>query len=433
MADFSFKYGDGHLDFSFPDEDIIKVIEPPTLDIPNTTEGEKVLAAIENPIGCPKLEDSIKATDTVCIMVPDMTRQWGHPAEVVKVLVKKLNDIGVKDENMLIVSAVGSHREQTPEEHALIVSPEVYAKVKVVDHDCDSNLVNLGKSSRNNDILVNATVMQYDKKITVGGVVFHFLAGFGGARKYVLPGISGRDSIMDNHSQYFAEGGVGSGRNPRVAPGLYEDNPISLEMFEFADKVGIDFAINVVMGPNKDIAFCYAGELHASHAAGVEMCRFLDGAEVEEAADMVITCGMGYPKDINLYQTSAKPLNNAVGIIKDQHSSVIIIVAECREGIGSADTENMLFNFDNAYDREVYTRENYTIGLNVAYFLTQFGEDYNIIMVTALDPSIFAKSKIRVAETIDEAIALGKELSGIAHPRTYIMPYGANTCGTLKK
>ena len=38
MADFSFKYGDGHMDFSFPDEDIIKVIEPAHVAIPEGTE-----------------------------------------------------------------------------------------------------------------------------------------------------------------------------------------------------------------------------------------------------------------------------------------------------------------------------------------------------------------------------------------------------------
>ncbi len=47
MANFSFKYGDGHMDFSFPDEDIIKVIEPAHIEVPEGTEEEKIRAAIE--------------------------------------------------------------------------------------------------------------------------------------------------------------------------------------------------------------------------------------------------------------------------------------------------------------------------------------------------------------------------------------------------
>ena len=159
MADFSFKYGDGHMDFSFPDEDIIKVIEPAHVTIPEGTEEEKIAEAINNPLGTGKLEEIIKPTDTVCILVPDMTRQWGRPAQIMSVLVPMLEKIGVKDENMLIVSATGTHKAQTPEEHALIVGQDIYDRIKMVDHNCDENLQLVGTSFRGNEIWVNKTVM----------------------------------------------------------------------------------------------------------------------------------------------------------------------------------------------------------------------------------------------------------------------------------
>lgn len=432
MADFSFKYGDGHMDFSFPDEDIIKVIEPAHVTIPEGTEEEKIAEAINNPLGTGKLEEIIKPTDTVCILVPDMTRQWGRPAQIMSVLVPMLEKIGVKDENMLIVSATGTHKTQTPEEHALIVGQDIYDRIKMVDHNCDENLQLVGTSFRGNEIWVNKTVMSYDKKIIIGSTVFHFLAGFGGSRKYVLPGIAGRDTIMSNHSQYFAEGGVGSGQNPLVSPGRYEDNPINREMFEAAEFAGIDFNITGVIGPDKKIAFCYAGDIHKSHEAAVEKCRLFDGAVVDEPGDMVIASGMGFPKDINLYQTAAKPMNNAVGVLKKDPNSVMIVASECREGVGSADTDRMLHDFDNAHDREVYTRENYTIGLNVAYFFTQYAEDFHVILVSSLDPDLFKKTKVHTAKDITEAIELAKKLTGKEHFKAYIMPYAASTCGTVK-
>ena len=432
MADFSFKYGDGHMDFSFPDEDIIKVIEPAHVEIPEGTEEEKIAEAINNPLGTGKLEEIIKPTDTVCILVPDMTRQWGRPAQIMSVLVPMLEKIGVKDENMLIVSATGNHKTQNHEEHSLIVGQDIYDRIKMVDHNCDENLQLVGTSFRGNEIWVNKTVMSYDKKIIIGSTVFHFLAGFGGSRKYVLPGIAGRDTIMSNHSQYFAEGGVGSGQNPLVSPGRYEDNPINREMFEAAEFAGIDFNITGVIGPDKKIAFCYAGDIHKSHEAAVEKCRLFDGAVVDEPGDMVIASGMGFPKDINLYQTAAKPMNNAVGVLKKDPNSVMIVASECREGVGSSDTDRMLHDFDNAHDREVYTRENYTIGLNVAYFFTQYAEDFHVILVSSLDPDLFKKTKVHTAKDITEAIELAKKLTGKEHFKAYIMPYAASTCGTVK-
>lgn len=302
----------------------------------------------------------------------------------------------------------------------------------MVDHNCDENLQLVGTSFRGNEIWVNKTVMSYDKKIIIGSTVFHFLAGFGGSRKYVLPGIAGRDTIMSNHSQYFAEGGVGSGQNPLVSPGRYEDNPINREMFEAAEFAGIDFNITGVIGPDKKIAFCYAGDIHKSHEAAVEKCRLFDGAVVDEPGDMVIASGMGFPKDINLYQTAAKPMNNAVGVLKKDPNSVMIVASECREGVGSADTDRMLHDFDNAHDREVYTRENYTIGLNVAYFFTQYAEDFHVILVSSLDPDLFKKTKVHTAKDITEAIELAKKLTGKEHFKAYIMPYAASTCGTVK-
>jgi nickel-dependent lactate racemase len=432
MADFHFRYGDGHMDFSYPDEDIMGIIKPGDCEIPAGSEEDKIKAAIHAPIGCGRLETLIKPDETVCLIVPDTTRQWGRPAEIIRVLVAELEAIGIKDDNMLIISAVGTHKQQTAAEHEKIVGKDICQRITVVDHNCDKNLTLVGTSSRGNEIWLNKTAMSYDHRLIVGSTVFHFLAGFGAGRKYILPGIAGRATIMSNHSQYFAAGGVGSGVNPRIAPGLYDDNPVSLEMYEAADMAGVTFNITGVIGPDKHIAFCFAGELHQSHKAATEKCRQLDGAFVDEPAEMVIASGMGYPKDINLYQTMAKPTMNSIGVINKTKAAVQIVVAECREGIGNADTTRLLQEMDSAREREIYTREHYTIGLNVAYMLTQFAEDHHLIFVSSLDPKLFRKSKIHTVDTVDKAIALAQELTGKEHLKAYIMPYAANTCASIK-
>ena len=112
MAKYSFRYGDGTVDFEYPQEDVIKVLEPNKVEIPNKGEEEIIREAIENPIGSPKLEEIVKAGETVCIVVPDVTRLWAKPAVICKILVEKLNKIGVKDDDILFISGVGTHRLQ---------------------------------------------------------------------------------------------------------------------------------------------------------------------------------------------------------------------------------------------------------------------------------------------------------------------------------
>jgi nickel-dependent lactate racemase len=432
MADFHFKYGSGYQEFSFPDDQILGVIEPNKVEIPEGTEEEKVEYAIDHPMGTPTLDKIVKAGETVCIIVPDTTRQWGRPFVDVKILVDKLNKLGIPDSDITIISATGTHHAQTPEMHAAIVGQEIYDRIGVQDHDCKNNLVKVGTSTFGNDIYVNKTAMECDHRFIIGPVVNHLLAGYGGSRKYVLPGIAGWDTIMRNHKKWFASDEIGSGSNPMTAPGVYKGNPISDEMFEAAEFAKIDMNITNVVDVTGKIAFCYAGDLHKSHEAAVEKCRALDNVEVDEPGDLVIASAMGFPKDINLYQTTAKPITNAVGVLAPKKDSVLIVASECREGIGSPDMEKLLIEMDTAEEREIYTRKNYTIGLNVAYMISKVAEEYTLIVVSSLDSKWFERIPITPAKSITEAIEIAKKLTGKDKFKAYMMPFSANTCAKVK-
>ena len=112
MAKYTFAYGNGTVDFDYPEEEVIKVLEPAELEKSTKTEEEIIRDAIENPIGSPKLEEIIKPGQSVCIVVPDVTRLWARPSVIVHILVEKLEKIGVKDEDILFISGVGTHRLQ---------------------------------------------------------------------------------------------------------------------------------------------------------------------------------------------------------------------------------------------------------------------------------------------------------------------------------
>ena len=162
MANYQFRYGDGTIQFDYPEEEVLRVLEPNQVDIPLRQEDEIIRDAIEHPIGSPKLEEIVTAGQTVCIVVPDVTRLWSRPAAICRVLVEKLNKIGVPDENILFIAAVGTHRLQEEEDFIQLIGEDLYKRIKIENHLCDGDVVETGVSSYGNVMQVNAHAIPSD-------------------------------------------------------------------------------------------------------------------------------------------------------------------------------------------------------------------------------------------------------------------------------
>ena len=120
--------------------------------------------------------------------------------------------------------------------------------------------------------------------------------------------------------------------NPEVDIAKTKGNPISDEMDEAAKKAGVDFLFNVVINDKKEIVKIVAGDLEKAYEEGWKACRDLYQVPFKEKADVVFACAGGYPKDVSLYQ-SQKTINNGKLVLKD--GGTIVLISECREGIGS--------------------------------------------------------------------------------------------------
>ncbi|MBD9218784.1 nickel-dependent lactate racemase [Anaerotignum sp. MSJ-24] len=431
MAKYTFKYGNGTREFEYPEEDVIKVLEPSVVELPHKSEEEIIRDAIENPIGSPKLEEIVKPGQSVCIVVPDVTRAWARPAIICHVLVEKLEKIGVKDEDIIFLSAVGTHRLQEEVDFENLIGKDFCARFKHINNHADNEdeFVVTGTSTRGNVMECNKFAMECDHRILVGGIVFHFLAGFGGGRKTILPGISSRKTINFNHKLYFKPGPAGSGAVETCANGVMEGNPVHEDMIEAAKFAKVSFIVNSVVDSSNKIAQCFAGDVFAAHKAGTDLVKKIDGVKIDQKADLVIASACGYPKDINYYQ-GVKPVFNAVGAIKPGEG-VLILVSQCSEGWGNPDTEKFAFEFDNMLDREVFLRENYGIGRYVGFRLFEVATQIHYILVSDMDPDQFVKTDVIAVKTIEEAIAKAKEITGKDRLSTYIMPYAANTMASM--
>jgi nickel-dependent lactate racemase len=127
---------------------------------------------------------------------------------MLRAIASELEEAGISDDQITVLVALGTHRQQTEEETAAVCGKDMVRRLKVVQHDChdDSQLVSVGTTSYGNDVRLNRLAVEADTVILTGAVSFHDMAGFGGGRKAVLPGIAGYDTIMTNHALALNDG-----------------------------------------------------------------------------------------------------------------------------------------------------------------------------------------------------------------------------------
>ena len=216
-------------------------------------EQAAIRQALRHPIDSAPLKDVVQAGDTVAIVVSDIT-SLVHTAQMLPIIVDELNQAGVKDDQITVVTAQGTHRAHTPEEDAIVCGADMVKRVKIVSHDCRdaSQLTKIGTTTYGNDVYLNSHVVQADKVILTGAVSFHPMAGFGGGRKAVLPGVASYETIMRNHAMALTET-FGGGCNPKCETSLLEDNPLHDDMKQAAALLNPCFLVNTVFSADGDL------------------------------------------------------------------------------------------------------------------------------------------------------------------------------------
>ncbi|RLC37605.1 MAG: nickel-dependent lactate racemase, partial [Candidatus Nealsonbacteria bacterium] len=247
-----------------------------------------------------------------------------------------------------------------------------------------------------------------------GVIVPHYFAGFSGGRKSILPGISGRRTIEGNHSQMV---------HSNARSGNLKDNPVHQEMQEAAEKVGVDFNINVVTDENHQIVEIVAGELLTSWQQGVEVCKQIYICPIKKKADVVIASAGGYPKDINVYQAQ-KALENACQAVK--LGGTIILLAECAEGYGEATFEKWIEEANTPDDIINRLQKKFVLGGHKAYAIAKLTKEVEVILISSLPSDKARKLFFIPMENISQALNYVKGKYGEDF-QAYILPSGNNT------
>lgn len=418
------KYGRGEVVFSLPAGQIyFEVVGkdyPAVSDIPGA-----IRSALERPIDSPPLKEMLRPTDKVAIAVSDITRSWQRMDLVLPTLLDTISEAGVPDGNISILVVVGGHRQNTEEEMALLCGREVCRRVNVVNHNAREleNMVYLGKTSRGTEVAINRVVAEADRIILTGGIIYHYMVGYGGGRKSVIPGFSSIKTIQQNHLWAMGRE-LGSGSNPNARSGKTRGNECHEDMMEIAGLVQPDFIVNVVPNAEEDYAGIFAGNWVSAWQEGTKRVDEIYSVPIPGLADIVIASAGGFPKDINLYQTG-KTMDNACYAVKQD--GAVIIVSECLD-IREPPEFPQWFQYSSRLDMERALRADFTIPGWVAWKEVECSDRASFIMVTLpQNADLVRRAGMIPVATIGEALEMAYKKCGTKEPRITLMPQGANT------
>jgi nickel-dependent lactate racemase len=420
MVDVWLPYGKTDICVRVPTRNFLGSIEPKEkLCVPDAKA--EVERALREPIGSRKLSEIVKPEHRVAIVVDDATRPATSDMMVLPLLTE-LNAAGVKDENVTVIFACGTHRAVKQEEAVMLLGEEVLNRVKTVSHDCKAqDLVYVGSTQKHGTkVYLNRVFAEADVKILTGDVCLHYYAGYGGGRKSVLPGVSGEETIKHNHAMLL---------DANARTGMLDGNPVHEDMVEAARLAKVDFVLNVVANSRGELVRAFAGDLDQAFMEGVRLVDEMYRATVDRRADIVVVSAGGYPADVNLYQAH-KGVDNALEVVK--RGGVIVLVAECSEGHGNQVFYDWMVKYGElkAVEREI--KRNFVLGGHKAYYLLDALQNHQIILVSSM-PDYYASNifKLKTARAVNDALNEAFNMAG-KNARVWTMPYGNFTLPEVK-
>ncbi|HVQ31019.1 MAG TPA: nickel-dependent lactate racemase [Vicinamibacteria bacterium] len=316
----------------------VTVLEP--LFVPGLPdEAAAFREAVEHPVAGPPLREIVKATDRVAVVIPDITR----PLPTDRLLPWLFAALPhVAPERFVIVNGTGSHRVNTEHELGRMVGTEVLARYQVVNHDAHdpATVALVGTGRDGHPVLMNRHYVEADRRIVLGFVEPHFMAGFSGGYKGIFPAVADIASIMRYHDAKT----IG---HPKSTWGVLEGNPTQAIIRSNGALLPLDFCVNLTLNRDRQITRFFCGDVAIAHEAGCAFSKQTAMVACPRPFPVVVTTNSGYPLDQNLYQT-VKGMSAAAQVVSE--GGFIAAVSRCNDGFPAHGNFKKLL-FDHASPR----------------------------------------------------------------------------------
>jgi len=424
-VDMALLYGSGHRTASLPDDLEVTIAQPEVRSGVADPVGE-IRRALDHPIGAPRLRDLAQGRRDAIILVCDLTRDVPDRM-ILPFLLGELNEAGIPDSSIRVMIAGGGHRPITSQEAHLRLGDGVLSRIERLDHDStdSGSLVKIGTTAYGTPVWINRAVAESDLVLGTGCIIPHVIAGYGGGRKLIIPGVAGEETIRRNHRpENINRPGVGFCR--------LAGNVVHEELMEAARMARLDYIINVVWSPDGALVQVVAGDMEAAWEEGVRTADSMYVFAMDHAVDLLVTSGGGSPTDVNFYQ-AVRGMQVGVPVVRP--GGAIVLVAECTEGVGSEPLYTWLR--DAVCPDDVLRRrdeEGFGVrGEHIACYLCERVFPYHrVFLVSSMPDSQVSEMMMTPAPSVDAAIGEALRVLGGERPSVLVNPYGAKAVPRLK-
>ena len=221
-----------------------------------------------------------------------------------------------------------------------MLGEDVVSGYRVVNHDSHdpATMVEVGKSPDGKAVLMNREYAEADRRIVLGFIEPHFMAGFSGGYKGIYPAVGDIASILRYHDAKT----IG---HPRSTWGVLDGNPTQEIVRHNGALLPLDFCLNVTLNRDREITRFFCGHPIEAHVEGCAYSKETAMVACEKRFPIVVTTNSGFPLDQNLYQ-AVKGMSAASQIVAQD--GFIAIGARCDDGFPDhGNFRKLLFDHDS--------------------------------------------------------------------------------------
>lgn len=379
--------------------------------------GGIVASAFDRYLSGRRLKDILDGYDNVGIVINDNNRPTPSYL-VLEHLLKHYDWIDQRIDTIHI--ATGSHSAPDGDDLRKLLgrSYEILSnRIHIHDARDKESHVSYGRTTAGTPLSFDKALEDHDLLILINSVEPHYFAGYTGGRKTILPGVASYETIEANHSMAL---------DNRARTLGIDGNPVNDDMMESASiylKGRNYLSVQMIQGPGKLLVDTVIDDdIDRSFRKAVEIANDEFCMPVDRLYDIVVTFSHP-PMDRNLYQAQ-KALEN--GRLALKKGGVIILVAECSEGIGHSTFWDLLTMSDDHEKIMSRLKSGYKLGYHKAAKIISLVNGSKAFVVSTIDPDELKRGFLQGFSSVEEAVKEARRIMP-ADPDILVIPDGTVT------